>query len=70
MGKKKEWVRPPEPPRVKFGTCEDCGGLVWKMETMWQMIDRWVCWSCREDYEEGFADCAGLQLPKVLLEGF
>jgi hypothetical protein len=62
-----------EPEAARFGTCGDCGGLVWKYTAIWQMVERWVCFECRQEYQEageGFLDCAGLQLPKVMLEGF
>ena len=73
MGKKKVWVPPPKPPRERFGTCRDCGVLVWKMQGIWQMLDGWVCLSCADEYSEagnGFMDAAGFELPAVMLEGF
>jgi hypothetical protein len=67
------WKPEPEAAREKFGTCPDCGGLVWRYASIWQMMNRWVCWNCKDEYAEageGYLDCAGLELPKVMLEGF
>lgn len=54
-----------------FGECPDCGCKIMKMHAIWQLFERFVCYDCREVYQEfgqGYLDCAGLQLPKFLLE--
>ena len=55
-----------------FAECEDCGRPIMKFTSIWQLIGRFVCFNCREVYQEcgqGYLDCCGLQLPKYLLEG-
>jgi hypothetical protein len=73
MGPRK-WNPPPKPPKEVFGTCLDCGGVIWKMESCWTMPDKTVCVTngCWEEYFEkgiGYHDAAGLVLPGMTLEG-
>ena len=66
------WEKPPEREREVFGECPDCGATIWKMQSCWWMLDKIVCIDCHELYLEagmGHHDCAGLNLPAVLLEG-
>jgi predicted RNA-binding Zn-ribbon protein involved in translation (DUF1610 family) len=55
-----------------FAKCPDCGREIMKITSIWQMEGRFVCYECREPYQEagiGYLDSAGLVLPKFLLEG-
>lgn len=72
MAKKKEWIKPAVPAPEVHSECPDCGLVIYKLESIWQMTDRFVCFDCREVYQEmglGYMDCAGLVLPGVTLEG-
>lgn len=56
----------------EFAECPDCGAIIMKMTSIWQMPERFVCFDCRGPYLEagiGFQDCAGLILPGMTLEG-
>jgi hypothetical protein len=66
------WHKPPDPPKVLWGLCADCGKEIYEMESCWPMSDRTVCVSngCWEKYCEqgiGFHDCAGLKFPEITL---
>lgn len=72
MGKKKQWVPPPEPEPVKFMDCPDCGAVIYRCDSVWQMATRAVCFDCREEYQSrglGFHGPAGLEMPGIVLEG-
>ena len=67
-----KWKPPPPPPPVLFCECDDCGEPIYKTTACWQIGSRVVCWDCHEGYMDagiGYQECAGLNLPAVMLEG-
>lgn len=68
---KKAYVSPKEERRI-FGECRDCGIPIMTMSSMWKLANAVVCMGCCQAYYEagmGYHDCAGLELPGLMLEG-
>jgi hypothetical protein len=71
--KKSENWKPAAKQEAKvWGQCPDCGCDILCGGTVWWMINKKVCWECREPYMEagiGHCDCPDLELPEFSLEG-
>lgn len=48
------------------GECSDCAEILWTLDPIWQLPDRFVCLACHKSYYDagvGHMDGIGLELP-------